>query len=129
MSVVTLIARILLGVTFTLAGVMPLFAPNPPPMPGLVGVINSAFYQSHWMYVIAFAQFVAGVLLLTNRFVPVALIILAGFMYNSLAFHSLVMPSTLPIPVAVVALWLIVCLPYRAHFAALFNAKPIVRMD
>jgi hypothetical protein len=124
MSVVSVIARILLGLLFTLAGVMPLFVGNPPPMPGLVGVMNSGFYQSHWMYAISFAQFVAGVLLLANRYVPVALIILAAFMYNSLAFHSLLMPSTLPIPVVVVALWFIACLPYRAHFAVLFTAQP-----
>ncbi len=124
MSVVSLIARILLGLLFTFAGLMPLFIGNPPPMPGLVGMSNSVFYQSHWIYAIALAQFVAGVLLLANRYVPVALIILAGFMYNSLAFHGLLMPSTLPIPVTVVALWILASEPYREQFAALFNAKP-----
>ena len=124
MSVVSLIARVLLGLLFTFAGVSPLFMGNPPAMPGLVGTFNAVFYQSHWIFAIAFAQFAAGVLLLANRFVPVALIILAGFMYNSLAFHSLLMPSTLPIPLVVVALWFLACLPYRANFAALFTAKP-----
>lgn len=123
MSVVSLIARILLGVIFTFAGLSALFIGNPPPMPGLAGVLNSAFYQSHWMYAISLAQFVAGVLLLANRYVPAALIILAAFLYNSLAFHALVMPATLPIPLAVVALWLVASLPYRARFAALFTAK------
>lgn len=124
MSVVSLIARILLGVIFTFAGVLPLFMGTPPPMPGLAGELNSALYHSHWTYAIALAQFVAGVLLLLNRYVPVALIILAGFMYNSLAFHGLVMPATLPIPLVVIALWFIAALPYRTHFATLFNAAP-----
>lgn len=124
MSVVSLIARILLGLLFTFAGLMPLFMGNPPSMPGLVGTANTLFYQSHWILAIALAQFTAGVLLLANRYVPVALIILGAFMYNSLAFHSLLMPSTLPIPVVVVALWILASLPYRAHFAALFTAKP-----
>ncbi len=124
MSVVSLIARILLGLLFTFAGLSPLFMGNPPPMPGLVGTANTVFYQSHWIFAIALAQFVAGALLLTNRYVPVALIILGAFMYNSLAFHTLLMPSTLPIPVVVVALWFLASLPYRAHFAALFTAKP-----
>ena len=124
MSVISLIARILLGVLFTFAGLSPLLMGNPPPMPGLVGTFNVVFYQSHWIFAIALAQFVAGLLLLANRYVPVALIILAGFMYNSLAFHALLMPSTLPIPVAVAGLWLVAALPYRANFAALFTAKP-----
>ncbi len=122
MSVVSLIARILLGLMFTLAGISPLFLGTPPPMPGLAGVVNSAFWQSHWIYAISLAQLVAGVLLLTNRYVTVALVILGGFLYNSLAFHALVMPATLPVPLVVVALWVLASLPYRAHFATLFTA-------
>lgn len=124
MSNVSLIARILLGLLFTFAGLSPIFMGNPPPMPGLVGQLNTALYASHWMYAISLAQLVAGILLLANRYVPVALIILGAFMYNSIAFHSLLMPSTLPIPIAVVITWVVACLPYRAHFAALFTAKP-----
>ena len=123
MSIVALTARILLGLIFTLAGVSPLLIGTPPPMPGLAGALNSAFYQSHWIYAISLAQFVAGVLLLVNRYVPVALVILAAFLYNSLVFHGLVMPATLPVPLIVAALWFLTALPYRAHFAALFNAK------
>lgn len=123
MRIASLIARLLLGALFTFAGISPLFISNPPSMPGLVGVVNSAFYQSHWIYAIALAQFVAGTLLLTNRYVPVALIILAAFLYNSLVFHALLMPATLPIPVIVAALWFIACLPYRAQFVSLFTAK------
>lgn len=124
MSVVSLIARILLGLLFTLAGFSPLFIGTPPPMPGLAGTLNTAFYASHWIYAISLAQFVAGVLLLTNRYVPVALVILAGFLYNSIVFHGLVMPATLPVPIVVVALWVLAALPYRRQFATLFTAKP-----
>ncbi len=123
MRIASLIARLLLGIVFTFAGVSPLFMGNPPSMPGLVGVVNSALYQSHWMYAIALAQFVAGILLLTNRYVTLALVILGAFLYNSLVFHALLMPATLPIPLAVVVLWVIASLPYRAEFAALFMAK------
>jgi putative oxidoreductase len=124
MSVVSVIARVLLGLIFTFAGISPLFISNPAPMPGLAGTLNTAFFQSHWIYAISLAQVVAGVLLLANRYVPVALVILAAFLYNSLAFHGLTMPEMLPLPIAVVALWVLAALPYRTHFASLFTAKP-----
>ena len=123
MSVVSLIARILLGVIFTLAGISPLFIGTPPPMPGVAGELNAAFFASHWIYAISLAQFVAGVLLLVNRYVPVALLILAAFLYNSLAFHGLTSPVMLPLPIVVVALWVLAALPYREAFATLFIAK------
>ncbi len=124
MSVVSLIARILLGLIFTFAGISPLFISTPAPMPGLAGVLNAAFFQSHWIYAIALAQLVAGLLLLINRYVTVALLILAAFLYNSLAFHALTTPAFLPLPIIVVILWFLAALPYRANFAALFTAKP-----
>ena len=123
MSVVSLIARILLGVIFTLAGISPLFLGTPPPMPGLAGELNAAFFASHWIYAISLAQFVAGVLLLANRYVTVALVILAAFLYNSLVFHGLTTPLMLPLPIVVVALWFLAALPYRKAFATLFAAK------
>jgi putative oxidoreductase len=120
MRTMSVIARILLGLIFTVAGLAPVFVGSPPPMPGLAGVLNTALYQSHWMYAISLAQLIAGVLLLLNRYVPVGLLILAAFLYNSLAFHALLMPATLPVPMLVAVLWLIACLPYRKQFGALF---------
>ncbi len=124
MRIATTIARVLLGALFTFAGVMPLLFGNPPPEQGLAGVFDHVFYQSGWIYFVAAAQLTIGVLLLINRFVPVALIMLAAFLYNSFAYHILIAPKMLlPMPILVAVLWLLVALPYRSAFAALFQAK------
>src|SRR5471032_1560977 len=125
MKIAALIARILLGIIFGGLGLLPFFIHNPPPQPGLAGEFNSVFYQSHWVQFVAFAQVVAGLLLLANRYVPVALIILAGFLYNSYAFHITMFPIGLVAPIVATILWLLVALQYRDIFAPVFRAKPI----
>ncbi len=126
MKIAALVARILLGLVFAGLGAMPFFIHTPPPQPGLAGEFNVIFYQSHWVQFVAFAQVVAGLLLLANRFVPVALIIMAAFLYNSYAFHITVMPIGLVAPIVATILWLLVALQYREVFAPVFRAKPTV---
>ncbi|HET9029203.1 MAG TPA: hypothetical protein VFN49_03430 [Candidatus Aquilonibacter sp.] len=122
MRIASLVARILLGALFTFAGVSAFFMGPPPPMPGLVGAVTHDFYVSHWNLAVAFAQLAAGILLLLNRYVTLALIIIGAFLYNSLAFHALLMPSTLPIPLIVTLIWVAACWPRRNTFARLFAA-------
>ncbi|MGB7047253.1 MAG: hypothetical protein WBD57_02910 [Candidatus Cybelea sp.] len=118
-------SNLLLGLVFGGLGAIPFFIHNPPPQPGLAGEFNSIFYQSHWVQFLAFAQVVAGLLLLANRYVPVAPIIVAGFLYNSYAFHITMLPMVLAAPIVATILWLLVALQYRAIFAPIFRAKPI----
>lgn len=124
MNVITTIARIILGLGFVAAGASAFFIANPPAQAGLAGVFNDVFIHSHWALFVGAAQLTLGALLLVNRFVPVALIMLAAFLYNSFAFHITMAQSSLPAPVIVTALWLIVSLKYRAVFAPIFVAKP-----
>ena len=123
MNIATTIARIVLGLLFLAAGASNFFI-TPPPLPGLAGAFNDVFFQSHWVLFVAVAQMTIGVLMLVNRYDPVALIILAAFLYNSFAFHITMMPSALFAPVIVTGLWLIVALKYRALFAPLFVPVP-----
>ena len=119
MTIATTIARILLGVLFTLAGIMTSLTTNAPPLPGLAGTFNDAFIHSHYSVFIGVVQLAIGLLCLTNRYVPVALIMLAAFLYNSFAFHLTMMPAGLFAPVIVLVLWFIVALKYRPAFAHL----------
>ena len=71
------IARVLLGLVFTVFGLNGFlhFFPNLP-VPGLAGQFMGALLGSHY-YVIAFGtELIGGVLLLSNRYVPLALTIL-----------------------------------------------------
>ena len=123
MRIAALIARLLLGLLFTAAGASVFFI-TPPHMPGIAGQFNDLFYASHWVQFVGFAQVVIGVLFLVNRFVPVALIMLAAFLYNSFAFHLTMAPSSVFAPIIVTALWVVIALPYRPLFAPLFRAQP-----
>jgi len=124
MKIATTAARLLLGVGFIFAGVSAFFISSPPPQPGLAGAFNDVFFKSHWVLFVAAAQLILGVFLLINRYVPVALIVLAAFLYNSFAFHIMVAQSSLWAPIFVFALWLLVALKYRPLFAPLFVPIP-----
>jgi uncharacterized membrane protein YphA (DoxX/SURF4 family) len=119
MNIAATIARILLGLLFVLAGIMPFVMSSPPPQPGLAGTFNDVFFHSHWAQFIGAAQLVIGILLLANRFVPVALIMLAAFLYNSFAFHLTMAPQALPAPLAVLVLWLLIVTQYRSRLSQL----------
>ncbi|HEV3088040.1 MAG TPA: DoxX family membrane protein [Candidatus Elarobacter sp.] len=128
MKIATTVARILLGALFVFAGASDFFM-TPPAVPGLAGAFNDAFFQSHWVYFLSVAQLTAGVLLLINRFVPVALIILAAFMYNSFGFHATMAQSSIFAPILVFVLWLPIALKYRSLFRPIFAAVPVLPDD
>lgn len=119
MNVAATIARILLGVLFTVVGVLPFVMSAPPPQPGQAGTFTDLAFHTHWVLFVAAAQIIIGVLFLSNRFVPIALIMLAAFIYNSFAFHLTMAPSALPAPVALLALWLVIAAQYRSKLAVL----------
>ena len=124
MKIASIVARIFLGLVFVAAGVAG-FVVAPPPQPGFAGQFTTVVYASHFMNFISAAQIVIGILFLINRFVPVALIMLAAFIYNSFAFHATMAPIALFAPILLVVLFVLIALPYRALFAPLFVAKPL----
>ena len=123
MQILRTIVRTLIGLLFIFAGVMT-FLIAPPPQPGLAGSVNNALYHSHWSLFVAFAQIVLGVLLVTNRYVPLALVILFAFLYNSFAYHLGTSPYVLAAPIIIAALAVFIGWPYRAAFSAALHAKP-----
>ena len=123
MTIASTIARIVLGLFFFVAGLVPFVFPSPPPQPGLAGTVFHALFASHWMLFVGFAQLLIGISFLSNRFVPVALIALAAFLYNSFAVHLGTSPALLPLPIVATVLGLLVAWPYRALFAPIFVAK------
>jgi uncharacterized membrane protein YphA (DoxX/SURF4 family) len=122
MKIVTLIARILLGlifVVFGLNGFLNFLSTGPMPT-GLAGQFIGALYVSHYYWVIAALQVVGGALLLVNRFVPLALILLGPVIVNIICFHVFLNPSG-AVPAAVVTvLWLTVFYANRQHFSGIF---------
>jgi hypothetical protein len=61
-----------------------------------------------------------GLLLLVNRFVPLALVILGPVIVNIFFFHLMMAPSGLPLALGVVVLWGIVAARQRQYLSGIF---------
>jgi putative oxidoreductase len=127
MKIVIAIARILLGLIFAFFGANLLFQflPNPPMPPGPVKDYMTVMGASHYFYVIGFFQLIPGLLLLINRYVPLALTALAAEIINILSTHILIMhgEGLVGLPILVVLLWILVFWSERAAFSGIFQAK------
>ena len=124
MKIASLIARLLMGLVFFVFGLNGFlhFIPAPPPT-GLAGQFAGILFTSH-LYVVVFAvQTIGGLLLLVNRFVPLALIILGPVIVNIFFFHLFMAPSGLPLAIVVVALWVIVAMRNREHLAGILTHR------
>ncbi len=124
MKKVALIARILLGLIFLLFGLNGFlhFIPMPPPT-GLAGQYFTVLFVSHYLVLVFLVQVIGGVLLLANRFVPLAIALLGPVLVNILMFHVLLAPAGLPLAFFTAALWLIVFFSGRQAFAGLFVSR------
>src|SRR5712671_5726018 len=124
MKTVSAIARYLAGSIFLVFGLNGFlhFIPLPPP-DGVAGQFMGALFASHYLTLIFGVQVIAAVLLLANRFVPLALAILAPVIVNILAFHVLMAPSGLPLALFVAVLWTLIFVDVRTAFAGLFQSR------
>ena len=124
MKTASVIARYLAGVIFLVFGLNGFlnFIPMPPPG-GIAGQFMGALYASHYLWVIFAFQVIAGVLLLVNRYVPLAVAVLAPVIVNILSFHVLMAPSGLPLALFVAVLWAVIFTDVRPAFSALFQPR------
>ncbi len=121
MRVTALIARLLLGLVFLIFGLNGFFhfIPMPPPSGAALQFVGVLF-ASHYYAVIFALQIIGGLLLLINRFVPAALVILGPVIVNIFFFHLLMAPAGLPLAILLVILWTIVALRNRQYLAGIF---------
>ena len=124
MRTASVIARYLAGLIFLVFGLNGFlnFIPLPPPG-GIAGQFMGALYVSHYLWAIFGVQVVAGVLLLANRYVPLAVAILAPVIVNILAFHASMAPSGLPLALFVAVLWAAIFIDVRPAFSGLFQSR------
>jgi putative oxidoreductase len=119
------VSRVLLGLIFLASGISGfLLISNPPPMPpGLAGEFQTVFFRSGWVLFVDGVELIAGLGLLTNRFVPLALVSLAAVIANILTFHITMMPAGLPVALFVTLLWVTASWPYRTIFAPMLARR------
>jgi len=125
MKIVSMIARILLGVIFTVFGLNGFlhFIPSPAFPPGYLLDFFTAIVGSGFYVMIFGVQLICGLLLLTNLYVPLAVVALAGVLLNILTFHATMNPQGFPPAIVATILWFLTAWPIRAQFAPIFARK------
>ena len=114
------IARYLLGLIFLVLGLNGFL--NFLHMPGPTGVAAQFFgaiFVSHFYVVIFLLQIVLALLLLANRYVPLALTVLGPIIFNIVCIHAFMAPAGLPLAIFVTVLWVLVAYSVRSAFSGI----------
>ena len=100
------------------------FIPQPKEtMPENVMAIAGGLMKGGYMAVAAAAQLLASLLLLCNRFVPLALALLAPIVVGIITFHVAAQPATIGPGIVLLVLELYLAWAYRNAFCPMLAAK------
>lgn len=124
------VARLLLGLVFFGAGLTFFLLPMPStPMPEGAGALAAALIKSGYLFhLVKVTEVAGGAMLLANRFVPLALALLAPIIVNIVAFHAVLAPSGLVVPIAIVGLEIYLAWAYRAAFLSMLAMRASPRL-
>ncbi len=121
------IARWVLGLPLLVFGLNGFlnFIPQPEtPLPERAMAFSVALVESgYMMQLIGATHLIVGVLLITNRFVPLALALFAPFVVNSVAFHLFLENTGLVPALVFAALEIYLAWAYRAAFRPMLTAR------
>jgi putative oxidoreductase len=126
MHLAALISRYLLGIIFTMSGlsIILLKGQAPPMPPGIANDFQTVYFNSHWVEFVDAVQLIAGVMLLFKKYVPLALVALAGVIFNMYVFHITMQPIGVIAPIVLTVCWILVAQQYRSVLAPLLDANP-----
>lgn len=120
-------ARCALGLmffVFGLNGFLNFIPPPAGPMPEGALAFGTALAQTGYMFpLIKGTEVLVGLLLLSNRFVALALTLLAPVVVNIFAFHFFLTPGESAIPAVIVVLQAYLAWTQRACYRSLFVAR------
>jgi uncharacterized membrane protein YphA (DoxX/SURF4 family) len=121
------IARVLLGLMFFVFGLNHFlnFIPPPKEMPPekAMAFAMALMNTGYMMPLIKGVETLCGLLLLVNRFVPLALVLLAPVIVNIVAFHLFLAPSGAAMVIVILGLELYLAWAYRAAYRPLLTAR------
>jgi putative oxidoreductase len=122
MKITSIVARYLLGLIFLVFGLNGFlhFIPMPPPKGTAAQQFGTAIFISHYWIVIFGIQVLGGVLLLVNRFVVLALVLVGPAIVNIVFFHFLMAPEGIPLATVVTVLWIVLAVRYKQYLAPIF---------
>ena len=119
------VVRVLLGLMFLVFGLNGFlnFMPAPKDMPQEIMTVVGSLMQAGYITVVSGAEVVIAVLLLLNRFVPLALVLLAPIIVGILTFHIAMAPATIGPGIVVAVMELYLAWAYRSAFKPMFAAR------
>ena len=124
MRIAGIVARLLLGLMFTVFGLNGFlhFLHQPPPS-GLALQYLTVMSQSHIIMFVFAVQLVCGLLLLAGVFVPLALAVLGPVIVNILLFHITMAPSGIGPGALATLLWFIVFFSVFSSFRPMLQVR------
>ena len=119
------IVRVLLGLMFLVFGLNGFlnFMPAPKDMPPEIVNVTGALMQAGYMEVVSGAEVLIAVMLLTNRFVPLALAFLAPIIVGIITFHLAMQRATIGPGIVVLLMELYLAWAYRTAFRPMLQPK------
>jgi putative oxidoreductase len=126
MKIAAMIARYLMGLGFLVFGLNGFlnFIPQPPIPPGPMADYLAVMMKTHYMIPVSALELISGILLLINRYVPLALTFLAPILVNIIIFHCVMQLSGLPMALVFVAMWFLVFARVRSAFSGILQNQP-----
>jgi uncharacterized membrane protein YphA (DoxX/SURF4 family) len=122
-------ARILLGLVFFVFGLDGFlhFMPQPtePPSEAAMSLAMAMIKSGYLFQLIKGTEVAVGALLLANRFVPLALVVIAPVIVNVVAFHAFLEPSGLVIALVLVVLEVALAWAHRSAYRPLLAARTV----
>lgn len=122
--------RVILGLPFLVFGVNHFFPfiPHPemsgPAMDYMVGLSKTGYF---WPFLRSL-EILIGLSLLSNRFVPLALAVLAPINLQIFIFHLFLEPTNLPLAIILIAAQSFLTIQYWAYFKQLFTKVAITKV-
>lgn len=122
---ITLAARLLLGFLFVVFGVNAFlnFIPMPPPPEQAMKFLGGLMSAGYFFPFMKSIEILAGLLLLSGFFVPLALTVLAPIVVNIFLFHTILAPAGAPLAILILVLEIVSAWGYREKFAPILKAK------
>lgn len=129
MKIAMIVVRTLMGLLFLFSSVVYFLMvfgvfPMPDIPAGPMKTFNEGLAASgYFFWLLKITEFVCGILLLTGRFVPLALVVLSPIIINIFMVHLVLDRSTLPVAIFLVIANIFLAYYYRDAFKPLLTPK------
>jgi hypothetical protein len=124
---VVIAARILLGLAFFVFGLNGFlhFLPQPPMSGPPADFLGAMIATGYLFALVKGTEVVSSILLLSGRYVPLALTLLAPVLVNIVLFHAFLEPAMIVVPLVLVALEIFLAWSYRTAFRPMLAARAV----